>query len=102
MQVGVGGDRVLIGDLECHLGEDAAGIDSGIHQVDRGADPFGMPFRERPVSAVDSSVSRRDAGMHVDDRATHRFQHPRGDDPSSVHDDDVGRRVARRATSSRR
>ena len=74
MEIGVGGDRILIGDLERRLGEDPAGVDSGIDKVDRGADPLWVVLCERPVPAVHSPVTERDAGVHIDDGAVHRRQ----------------------------
>ena len=42
MQIRVRGDRVLAGDFKGDLLEDLACVDSGIHQVHRGADPLGV------------------------------------------------------------
>ena len=89
VQVRVGGNSVLSGYFERGLGEDSTGIDAGVDQVNRGADPAGVLFGECPVSPVHSAVAGRNARMHIDDRAARRCQHPRGDDARSVHHDDV-------------
>ena len=50
VQVRVGGDGVFVGDVEGGLGEDPAGVDAWVHQVHRGADPFGVTARPAPSS----------------------------------------------------
>ena len=68
LHVVVGGDGDPVG------GEDRAGVDAEIDEVQRHAEMFGLAIGQREVAAIDAAIGGVHARMIVHHRAGARFQ----------------------------